>query len=399
LLEACLKQLEEQKGKLYKNLADKENQTRKLGLEGREKDRLVQDLQNRLLEASNGRRHTACMDRLAYEQDLRRDDIARIYRIHAEQTDQQCKRHAREMAEEKRRANDDYRKFRGPLEQARDSAWVQLDKVTNDMRILEARFAQREADLASENNTLRSRLRAQEVETEDCNNRNAILRRELELKSQEFAEQGHALANTTQMLEEKTASAAEENSQHSADVSAKDEKLKEALAQVEQVRNDQAEKLRNALACVKQLEDEKTVLLKERYPSKPQAPEQKDADMVDVDIDIEDIEMTDAFATNALTLSNGNTSTGTALQARCHDCETYRSQLQMEYEAQLNRMRDESQGYKDSLQTQLEAQLRHHFQNQLQAWQTQKEGEIQAWKLEMVGVFLDEDDPRLSRFG
>jgi hypothetical protein len=303
------------------------------------------------------------------------------------------------MAEEKRRANDDYRKFRGPLEQARDSAWVQLDKVTNDMSILEAKFAQREAELASENDSLRSRLRAQEVETEDCNNRNAILRRELELKSREFAEQSHVLANTTQLLQEKTASAAEESSQHSAELSAKDEKLKEALAQIEQVRNDQAEKLRNALACVKQLEDEKAVLLKERYPSKPQAPEQEDADMVDVDIDNEDIEMTDAFAANALTLSTGKTSTGAALQARCHDCETYRSQLQMENEVQHNRMRDEIQDYKDRVQNQLEAQLRYHFENQLQAWQTQKDGEIQAWKLEMVGVFLDEDDPRLSRFG
>jgi hypothetical protein len=65
-----LKQLEEQKGKLYKNLANKEDQARKLGSEGREKDRLVQDLENRLLEALDGRRHTVCIDRLTYEKDL-----------------------------------------------------------------------------------------------------------------------------------------------------------------------------------------------------------------------------------------------------------------------------------------------------------------------------------------
>jgi hypothetical protein len=90
------------------------------------------------------------------------------------------------------------------------------------MSILEAKFAQREADLASENDSLRSQLRAQKVETQDCNNRNAILHRELELKRQEVAEQSHVLANTTQLLQEKTASAAEESSQHSAELSVKD---------------------------------------------------------------------------------------------------------------------------------------------------------------------------------
>jgi hypothetical protein len=67
LQEASLKQLEEQKGKLYKNLENKDEQARKLATEGRKKDRLAEDLQNQLIEALNGSRHTACIDRLAYK--------------------------------------------------------------------------------------------------------------------------------------------------------------------------------------------------------------------------------------------------------------------------------------------------------------------------------------------
>ena len=205
--------------------------------------------------------------------------------------------------------------------------------------------------------------------------------RDLLLKEKQLAEKSSILANLNQLLEEKTASAAEEATRRdtiirdlNAEVSTKDDKLKEALAQIEQVRKDQPEELKNALARVAELEKDKSVLLKERYPDKPQPPVVEDTEMVD----IEEVEMTDASAANMPALPS-NVLAGAAPQAGCHDRQAYKVQLDKQFQAYKVKLDNQFKAYKVQLVNEAQA-YKVRLDKERRANRAQLESQALTWK-------------------
>lgn len=296
---------------------------------------------------------------------------------------------------------------------AQDNAKRELDQANFKVELLHKQLAK--AELQIEKLTGDNLIIGEELARckAQINTSAANYSRDLQLKDKELAEKSSLLAekisllaNLNQQLEEKTASAAEEATRCDTiirdlkaevstkdnelkealaqieQVSTKDAKLKEALAQIEQVRNDQPEELKNALARVAELEKDKSVLLKERYPDKPQPPVVEDTEMVD----IEDVEMTDASAAN-MPAPPSNVLAGAAPQAGCHDRQAYKVKLENQgkvYKVKLdNQFKDykaqlvsEAQAYKVKLDNERRAN-RAQLESQAQTWKTEEERKLQ----------------------
>lgn len=272
--------------------------------------------------------------------------------------------HAREMDQVKAKAQDNARR---ELYQASSKtellrkqlakAESQIKKLTGDNLIIGEELA---------------RCKAQ-VNTSEAN-----YDRDLQLKDKELAEQISHLAGLNQLLE---TAAAEEATRRdtiirdlNAEVSIKDDKLKEAMAQIEHVRNDQPEKLKNALALVAELEKDKSVLLKERYPDKPQPPVLEDKEMVD----IEDVEMTDAFAAS-MPAPSSDVLAGAAPRAGCHDRQAYKVQLDNQFQAYKVKLDNQFQAYKVQLVNEAQ-EYKVRLDKELRASRVQLESQALTWK-------------------
>ncbi|KAJ5216183.1 uncharacterized protein N7498_002590 [Penicillium cinerascens] len=352
LLEEKAKQYEAHQEKLDKNLKREQEKNEMLRVKLHDKDSRIADLRKQrtrpLTWKEECQMHEDCSLTL---HTLRRN-------------------HASEMDQVKAKAQDNAKRelyqanFKIELlHKQLAKAELRIEKLTSDNLIIEEELA---------------RCKAQ-IDTSAAN-----YSQDLQLKDKELAEQSSLFANLNQHLEQKTASAAEEATRCdttirdlNAEVSTKDDKLKEALAQIEQVRNDQPEELKNALARIVELEKDKSVLLKERYPDKPQPPVVEDTEMVDM----EDVEMTDASAAN-MPARPSNVLAGAAPQAGCRDRQAYKVQLDKQFQVYKVKLENQCKAYKVQLVNEAQA-YKVKLDNQFKAHKVQLVNEAQAYKVRL----------------